>query len=96
MEEPEIPYRTRLKDFTPTSPVSSTDENEYSTLLKVRNDLAADLAQLDNWSAFDLTESELSIKQQIKAHQLAYDILSPIFDALNNTVNEINIKYMEN
>jgi hypothetical protein len=91
----DIPYRTPFQTSTPAASVSSTDEHEYSTLLKQRNDFVEALAQLNHWDAFDLKESELGIKEQIKAHRLAYDILSPIFESLNSAVNDINAKYRE-
>lgn len=91
----ELPYRTPFQYTTPAASVSSTDEHEFSTLLQQRNEFAAAIAQLDHWSAFDLEGTEMTIKQQIKAHELAFGILSPIFEALNSAVNDINEKYRE-
>jgi hypothetical protein len=91
----DIPYRTPFQTSTPAASVSSTDENEYSTLLKQRTDFAEALAELRQFDAFDLTGTELQVKQQIVAHRIAFDILSPIFESLNSAVNDINAKYRE-
>jgi hypothetical protein len=72
---------------------STVDESEFSTLQTVRGLLADGIAQLNGFNAFDLVESELKIKQQIKAHQLAYDILAPLLETIDNTITQINSKH---
>ena len=95
MTDPDIPYRTSVPNFTPAASVSSTDENEFSTLLQARNEFGEAIAQLHHWDAFDLEEKELTVKEQIKAHRVAYDILLPLYESFNDTVNQINAKYRE-
>lgn len=93
--EPQIPYRTPFQTFTPAASVSSTDENNFDTLTHVRKDLAAAIEKLDHFHAFDLEGTEMNIKAQIKAHQLAYEILMPALDAIDSTIESVNQKYKE-
>ena len=99
--EPEIPYRTPFQPFTPAESVSSTDENEYSTLLQVRNDFAEAIAELSSFTAFDIDKSKTPTERakillhDVEVNQAAYAILYPLFETLNSTVNSINQKYRE-
>lgn len=92
----EIPYRSAVRVNLPEADKASTqDEANYDTLRAVRDALASGIYELDKWSAFDLTESEMDIKQQIKAHQLAFEILSPLLEALNGSLEAVDRKYKQ-
>lgn len=80
---------------TSSQEVSSTDINDFSTLAAVRNDLADSINGLDKWHAFDLKADEMTVKQQIKAHQLAYDILSPLLETIDSTLLGINQRFKQ-
>jgi hypothetical protein len=72
---------------------SIADEREFSTLKQAHRLLQEGIAQLHSFDAFDLTESELKIKQQIKAHQIAADTLQPIADSVRDAIITIDSKY---
>jgi hypothetical protein len=96
----DISYRTSFKLPTPASQVSSTDEHEFSTLLKVRNDFAADIAALHDFNAFEVKAENPNERAHILLHdvevnQAVYNILEPLFARLDDTVNDINQKYRE-
>lgn len=97
----EIPYRTPFQTFSPAVSASSTDENEYSTLLQVRNDFGEAITALSSFTTFDIdkskppTERAKILLHDVEVNQAAYAILYPLFDTLNSTVNSINQKYRE-
>lgn len=99
--EPEIPYRTRVRNFTPAASVSSTDENEFSTLVKVRKDFAEAMTNLYSFDAFDIDKSKTPTERarlllhDVELNQAVYAVLLPLYEALNGTVNDINSKYKE-
>jgi hypothetical protein len=96
MDNEEIPYRTAIPSQTPPATSSySKDEEQQSTLVIVYKLLQESLDNLDKWSAFDLTESELKLKQQIKAHQLAYGIVSPLAQSVRDALSLVDDKYKQ-
>lgn len=74
---------------------TSADEEQYDTLRQVYLLMKKGLDDLDKWAAFDLTETELKLKQQIKAHQLAYDLIAPLFESIQTAMINVNAKYKE-
>lgn len=81
------PYDLKEKDeFT-------VDEQEESTLRQVYKILSGGLADLDKWHAFDLTESELKLKQQIKAHAIAASLLAPAVEAVAQALATVDEKF---
>lgn len=87
MNDEEVPYRTAFDIQTPTPAAKFTrDEADQSTLIRVLQILREGVADLDKWHAFDLTESELKLKQQIKAHQIAMSILAPTVEAVEQAL----------
>lgn len=78
-----------------TTSDSSKDEENYDTLKSVQVMLAEALASLDKWSAFDLKENELKIKQQIKAHELAHGIISEVAQAVSSAISVVDQKHLE-
>ncbi len=97
MNYEDIPYRTAFTEpDTVRVQTTSKDEDNYDTLKSVYKVLNDSLLALDKWSAFDLREQDgLSLKQQIKAHQLAYDILAPLVGAVESAVALVDDKYKE-
>lgn len=66
------------------------DEEQQTTLQSVYKILKDGVVGLDKWSAFDLTESELKLKQQIKAHKIAADILTPALEAVEQALIRVD------
>lgn len=93
MDNETLPYRSGVGTLPTQSQTSTEDEREFSTLKQADKLLADGIQRLHNFDAFDLTESELKIKQQIRAHQLAADILQPISDMVRDTILRIDSKY---
>lgn len=95
MNDEEPPYRNGIQLPLAAKQVSTTvaDEQNFDSLKIARQTLADALEGLDKWHAFDSTETELKLKQQIKAHQMAYNIIAPVFEMLNQAVMTIDDKY---
>jgi len=89
----EVPYRATMSSLPQVATPDVVDEQEISALRRALVDLKLGMDGLSEWDAFDLTESELKIKQQIKAHQLAYHIVAPVYEAIKSTVETIDAKY---
>lgn len=96
MDNEEIPYRSfvDLKSVTEDTKFSK-DEDEESTLRRVYHILHNGMVELDKWHAFDLTETELKLKQQIKAHQLAADLIGPIYEAVAQALATVDDKFKQ-
>ena len=74
--------------------ISNADLDNSDTLRVVLRLLGEALAGLDQWHAFDLSEKEkLNLREQIKAHQLAADIIEPLYDTVQSAVDRIDRKY---
>jgi hypothetical protein len=97
----DIPYRTPFQTFSPAESVSSTDENEFSTLVKVTQDFADELQKLHDFDAFKIAKDKLPADRaklllyEVEVNKKVFDILMPLFEMLNGTVNDINAKYRE-
>lgn len=88
-----IPYRSGVGALPTPVETSTEDEREFSTLKQAHKLLVEGLKQLRDFDAFDLTESELKIKQQIKAHQIAAGIIEPIEGMVRDAIIRIDNKY---
>jgi hypothetical protein len=88
-----IPYRSGVGSLPTAATTSTEDEREFSTLKQAHRLLQDGIDRLHGFDAFDLTESELKIKQQIKAHQIAADTLQPIADMVRDAIMRIDTKY---
>ena len=92
----DIPYRSAIRDQPETtSQVSSVDERNFDTLKTVRRLLSGAVDGLDKWHAFDLEDKEMNLKNQIKARQLAYDILTPLVEAIDSALLAVDDKYRQ-
>lgn len=75
---------------------TTSDEEQFSTLEYAYKDAKRELDKLKTWSGVDLKETELKIKQQIKARDLAVELLEPIVEAMREALATVNEKYKEN
>lgn len=90
------------RGFVPDKHVTA-DEANYPIVLRVRDDLQQAVHGLyADFNAFKLTENVpkttaiFDMMKQIEAKQIAYDILSPLLEAIESTVKIIDDKYKEN
>jgi hypothetical protein len=90
----EVPYRSpfNLSQVTEDTKFSK-DEEEESTLRRVFKLLDSAMADLDKWHAFDIAESELKIKQQIKAHAIAAAIIAPCLEEVRQALATVDEKF---
>lgn len=96
MNDEEVPYRAPFNLNSVKEDLKfSKDEEEQSTLRRVFTLLKDALADLDKWHAFDLTESELKLKQQIKAHQMAADSIGPAYEEVRQALATIDEKFKQ-
>lgn len=106
MDNEALPLRSsgiRSNGAVPSAVVPSNkvtrDEEQYSTLKAAFLSIEEGMAALDQWHAFDLQEQKgptgLTIKQQIVAHQKAYDILAPIRDGMEAALKLVDDKYKQ-
>ena len=96
MNDDGMGYRNGATPVTtiPKDSPSVHDEADITTIKMVRRDIVSAMDDLDKWHAFDLKEEEgLDIKGQIKAHQLAYEILSNALATIDNTIEQVSTKY---
>lgn len=85
----------------PTQAEESTqDEANFDTLKKVQSDFRAAIDSLHkDFNAFDIHKDDTDevaknkLLRDIDGRQIAYDILSPLLETLDNTVNGVESKY---
>lgn len=94
MERDDVPYFMQA-NTGPVNNVTYQDESDLSTLVRVQKIFEESLEELKSINAFDLKDGALTVKEQIAAYQKAYDILTPIRDMVQTTVENVNQKYKE-
>jgi hypothetical protein len=95
-DDEEVPYRSPfdLNEVTEDKTFSE-DEAQEPTLRRVYKILKGGLEELDKWHAFDLVETEMKLKQQIKAHALAASILAPAVEEVRQALATIDEKFKQ-
>lgn len=95
--DPELAYRVNPDSIPAVQEQdSSQDAANYDTLKSVYKDFKSAIEDIDKWHAFDLEEkaSGLLIKQQIHAHALAFDMVKPLFDALESAIQLVDSEFV--
>jgi hypothetical protein len=95
----EVPVRS----FTDYSDIKedvkfSKDEEQESTLRQVFVLLQEGMSSLATWDAFTANhrkESDLKLKQDIHAHEMAYDILAPAYDLVKQALITVDQRFRE-
>lgn len=93
----EIPYLSSGRSGASTN-VSERDERDFSTLLRVKQDLDLAIEGLyKDFNAFDLTaesteEAKTKMLLQIAGKQEAYSILVPLQNQIDSVIDEIRLK----
>lgn len=96
LQDEDLPYRASVASVLPSADDTRVDESHYDTLRAVHTALKDGMDGLDEWHAFDLTKSDgLTVEQQIVAHRKAFDILVPVFQAVNDAIIKVDEKYKE-
>lgn len=97
--DPDFQYRTN-PGMVPVLATSqfTQDDADQSTLISVLKDLQAAMDNIDKWHAFDLkgNETSLTVEQQIIAHQRAYEMVAPAYEAVKAAVALTDSKFREN
>lgn len=92
--EPSLGYFTGPQSVPVNDQQFTQDDADNSTLRAVYKVLKEQMAELDAWHAFDLKDTDgLTIKQQIKAHQLAFEILETALTPIETTLNITDEKH---
>jgi 3-phosphoglycerate kinase len=76
----------------------SKDEEQESTLRQVFALLQDGMTGLATWDAFSAAhrkDSDLKLKQDIHAHELAYDILAPAYDLVKQALITVDQRFRE-
>lgn len=73
----------------------SIDEGQQSTLVRVHDLLQDKIKEIKSFDLFDLVETELKLKQQIKVHRMVYDILEPLRETIAQTIESIDDKFKQ-
>jgi hypothetical protein len=100
-QDEEVPTRSPfgvLSEVTASANTYTKDEEDESTLRRVYKLFTEALAGLDQFHAFDAEHrklSELKLKQDVHAHELAYAILSPLHETLGQTLAVVDEKFRE-
>lgn len=75
---------------------SSQDETDESTLRQIYLLLKDKITEIDMWHAFERkTDSELTLKQQIKAREIAYNMVNPAFEAVRDALVKVDKAFVE-
>lgn len=98
-EQDDLPYMSVVpKGKLPI--VTTSNEQDYSTLKIVRAQFESSLEELyANFNAFDVLihanpdEAAKNLLRQVEAKQIAYDILSPLLDAMVTAIDGLENKY---
>lgn len=86
-----VDFGALQEDKTP-----SQDEVEESTLRQIFLLLKDKLTEIDMWHAFERkTDSELTLKQQIKAREIAFGIVNPAFEAVRDALMRVDREFVE-
>lgn len=94
MQDEEITYRSPVTvGDLPTA--SNRDEREISTLLEVQKHMHKLMESIDNVHVFDLTEKEMTVKQQIKAYKKAQELLEPLMSQVDSAIENVQIMQEE-
>jgi hypothetical protein len=101
-EQDDFQYRSPMTAVNAPAPVSSTNEANYDTLQIVRDQLRDAVNNLyKDFNAFNVspekTEEEAAkiMLRQVTAKQMAFDILSPVLEAVDNAVKLVDDKYKQ-
>ena len=74
----------------------SQDETDESTLRQIYLLLKDKITEIDMWHAFERkTDSELTLKQQIKAREIAFNIVNPAFEAVRDALVKVDKAFVE-
>lgn len=85
--DPDLNYRTAPNIAPATAPVYSRDDIDNGTLKSVYNDLLAQKAELDKWSAFNVDKSSpFTVEQQIEINRRVYEIIQPVIDSIESAL----------
>lgn len=102
MNNEEIPYRSPVSQLPTTDKASSVDEGNYDTLRAVRQELAQAIDALaTDFNAFTIIKDQKPedraaiLLHEVEVRQAAYDILMPVFEAVNSTMEAVDVKYRE-
>lgn len=101
-EQDDLPYRSPVTAASAPASTSSVNEENYNTLKIVRALLEESMAGLyKDFNAFSILSQEdtdkaaANLLRQIEAKQIAFDILSPVLDAVDNAVQAVDSKYKQ-
>jgi NADH dehydrogenase FAD-containing subunit len=92
----DLPYRTPITQLFPAATgvlTSAQDEMDYSSLVNSRNEMAEQMNDLLAITSLDLEEKELTLKEQVKANQIAYDILYSALQTLDSAIQDVKTKW---
>jgi len=68
-------------------PVAENDEEEYSTVVKVKEILDEGIINLSkDFNAFDLAKDAITLETQVAGRQVAYNILIPIQNMVDSAI----------
>jgi hypothetical protein len=91
MDNEAIPYRSPVTTG-PAEPVSTQDENDYSTLREVQKEFNDAMNALFNdFNAFELA-ADPNLGVQVAGRQYAYELLLPLQTKVNSAIDDINAK----
>lgn len=100
-ERDDLPYRSPVTVTAPPQQVTS-DEQDYSTLRLVREEIANCLEGLyKDFNAFDVLKKQpvadaaVDLVRQVEVNQAVYGVLSPLLQAIDSKLQLIDGKYRE-
>lgn len=101
-EQDDLPYRSPVTAVNTPAPVSDTNVANYDTLAIARRLLVDGIDGLyKDFNAFDIlkdkptAEAAENLLRQVEAKQMAFDILSPVLEAVDNAIKGVDEKYKQ-
>ena len=96
MNDEEIPYRSQIPSNIVEDTKPSSDEEDHRTIKSIYYNLKAALDKLNSWRAFEhKNDSELSLKQQIKVRQMAFDIINPQVELARDALMKVDATFKQ-
>lgn len=100
MSHPDIDEQVPVRGFTDYSELAedkafSKDEEQEGALRRVQALLRSEAKKLHEFNAFDITESDLKIKQQIKVHKMVADIIEPVLEMVEQALSTVDENFRQ-
>ena len=94
-EDNNVPYRSPV-EVGEADIASTQDEEDFSTLIKVLQDINEAKDKCSSMSALNLDDPKLTTDQQVFAYQFALnELILPLEETVKSTIGDVKLKQLE-